>query len=348
MALRPCPRGLCSLSSPALEQGQQLVGTAQPPEGDRAQLVAGGALGVVARDQVGDPLEQGVHPHGVAVGDASDDMTQPVLVGAGEGDIATAALRLHLGRVGRGVGLDDLGSGHVEHPAGRLGGDDRGHGSVDEADRRQRHRSRHARDLAGHPGLCLERLDAIPDERQPVLQVEHVGDDGLAGDRVDLADHGQLGDAELPHPRRTLTAHLDQPVRGPRAAAVGRPAGVGGVESRPMGRQPEIVDLSTSPAEEHLSDESQRRVGVKPRRVLGAGVVRRWEKEHGEDTISNMCSNHNLLLTVLEGGSARPLPERGPCWARAPRPTTCSSAAALTVMHLQRFDAAAWCAGSRG
>ena len=41
----------------------------------------------------------------------------------------------------------------------------------------------------------------LPDQRQAVLQVEHVGDRRLAGERVHLADHGDLGDAELAHPR---------------------------------------------------------------------------------------------------------------------------------------------------
>ncbi len=110
-------RGFCPNPSSALEKRQQLLRAGEPAEGDRAQLVAGGALGVVGGDEVGDPLEQGVDPHRVARRDAGDDVAQTLLVGLREGDVATAALGLGLGGMGGRVGLDDLGLGDGQHPA---------------------------------------------------------------------------------------------------------------------------------------------------------------------------------------------------------------------------------------
>ena len=62
-----------------------------------------------------------------------------------------------------------------------------------------------------------------------------------------LPSHGQLGDAELLHPRCALPADLDEPVLGPdpppRVGVVPR---VGGVQVGPGSHHQQIVDLRGS------------------------------------------------------------------------------------------------------
>jgi hypothetical protein len=116
------------------EQGEQLGGTGQPAEGDRAHLVGSG-VGVARSQDLGDPSDSGLHPHRVAGLDAGDHRAEAVLVGPARGDVAAAELGLDLLLVPRGVGLDDLGLGDGEHPSTRLTRDDPRDRPVDHAGR---------------------------------------------------------------------------------------------------------------------------------------------------------------------------------------------------------------------
>jgi hypothetical protein len=92
-----------------------------------------------------------------------------------------------------------------------------------------------------------------------MTQVEQVGQRALAGHRVDLARHRQLGDAELTHPRRALSPELDQPILRPHASARVRVAAwVGGVRVRPRGDDQLVVHLGSPATSQRLLGELEQ------------------------------------------------------------------------------------------
>ena len=104
------------------EQREQLGGSRQPPERDRAELIGAG-LRMPWGDDLDDPRQGRLDPHDVAGLAAGDHGAQAELVGARGGHVAPAAFGLDPGLVQLRVGLDDLGLGDLQHPAPGLVGD---------------------------------------------------------------------------------------------------------------------------------------------------------------------------------------------------------------------------------
>ena len=118
------------------EQLEELGGAGQPAERDRPQLVRR-SVRVAWGDDLGDPGHGGLDPDRVTGLDPADHGAQPELVGARGRDVAAAAFGLDAFVVQGRVGLDDLGLGHGEDPAGGLAADDPGHRPVHDPDRRR-------------------------------------------------------------------------------------------------------------------------------------------------------------------------------------------------------------------
>ena len=108
----------------------------------------------------------------------------------------------------RRVGLDDLGLRDREDPATGLAPDDPGDGFVDEADPVGGQVAGELGDPPGDLELGLAGAAQVPHLRQPVDQVQHIGE-RVAG-RGDPGASGQrdLTEAELLHPRCALTLSL--------------------------------------------------------------------------------------------------------------------------------------------
>ena len=247
------------------EQGEQLGGAGQPPERQRAELVAadlGRGLGAqlgAAGQHVGDPVQHRVHPDRVAGLDPGDHQPQPVLVAARQGHVPAAALLLEPRPVRGPVDLDHLGLGQLDHLRRRLPHDRLGHRGVHHRRRCRRQPTGQHRDLAGHPHLGPQRPHLRPGQRQPVPQVERVRHQRPGGQRVHPAGDAELGEAQVLHQWGALPADLDQPVptRGEPPPALGAQPRVGGVQVGPVRGQPQVVDLGRPAAEQHLVDQGQ-------------------------------------------------------------------------------------------
>ena len=228
------------------EKGQELGGAGEPPEREGAELVGAG-VGVAGRDDLADPVHDGVHGDRVACLESGDEGAQSVLIRPSEPDVAAKALRLAPLVVQLGVGLDHLGLGDREDASGGLGGDHARHGGVHDIDLVDRQVAGELGDAPGHPCLALAAPRHRPGQRQPMLQVEDVGERVTRSHHSGAAGQGYLAQAEVLHLRRAVAADLDQDVaeasgRGP----VGTLGRVAGVDGRPLGEHLEVVDLCES------------------------------------------------------------------------------------------------------
>ena len=196
------------------EQGEELGGAGEPAEGEGAELL-GERFGVTRGDDLGDAVDDRVDRDGVAGLEAGDEGAQAELVGAAEADVAAAALGIAALLVQLGVGLDDLGLGDLEHAARRLGGDHPRHRAVDQPDLVAGEVARQLGDAPGHPHLALPAPAHRPRQRQPVLEVEHVGQRVRRGRHPGAAGEGDLAEAEVLHTGRALPAELAQHVAHP-------------------------------------------------------------------------------------------------------------------------------------
>ena len=232
------------------QQGEELGGAGEPSEGEGAELVGAG-VGVAGREDLADPVHDGVHGDRVAGFEAGDEGAQSVLVRAAEADVAAPALRFAPFVVQLGVGLDDLGLGDCEDAPGRLGGDHPGHRGVDDADLVDWQVAGKLRDAASDPDLALAASGHGPGQRQPVLQVEDVGERVAGGHHSGAAGQRDLAQAEVLHARRAVAADLDQHVADAAGdVAVGALGRVARVDAPPTGQHLEVVDLGV-PAGPH-------------------------------------------------------------------------------------------------
>jgi hypothetical protein len=155
--------------------------------------------------------------------------------------------------------------GDGDHAPTGLVGDDPGDGGVDDPDSRCRQVSRQLGHASGKEHLRLAAADHRPGQRQPVLQVEHVGQRVGRGGDTRAAGEGDLAEAEVLHARCALPAALDQRVsESTRAHTIGIIGGVGGVHRRPLGKDIEVADFSQPTVR-----NSGRRAGPQTGRVDG-------------------------------------------------------------------------------
>ena len=219
------------------QQGEELGGSGEPPEGEGAELVGAG-VGVAGGQDLPDPVHDRVHRDGVAGLEAGDEGAEAVLVGAAEADVPAAAFGLAPLFVEVGVGLDDLGFGDLEHPSDAFGGDEPGHGGVDDVDPVGGQVAGELRDPAGDPDLALPAPGDGPGEREAVLEVEDVGEHVAGRGHAGAAGEGDLAEAEVLHAGRALAADLPQDVpEAPLNVSVGSLGRVGRVDRGPGGEQ---------------------------------------------------------------------------------------------------------------
>ena len=235
------------------QQGEELGGAGEPSEGEGAELVGAG-VGVAGREDLADPVHDGVHGDRVAGFESGDEGAQSVLVRAAEADVAAPALRFAPFVVQLGVGLDDLGLGDCEDAPGRLGGDHPGDGGVDDGDLVDFQVTGQLRDAAGDPRLALAASSHGPGQRQPVLQVENVGERVTRGHHPGAAGQRDLAQAEVLNPWGAVAADLDQHVADPasrlrrrRDLGSGRWSGRPPTGRAPRGRRPLRVDAPARP-----------------------------------------------------------------------------------------------------
>ena len=157
------------------QEGEELGGAGEPAERDGAELVGAG-VGVAGRDDLADAVHDGVHGGRVAGFESGDEGAQAVLIGAAEADVAAPAFGFAPLVVQLGVGLDDLGLGDREDPAGGLGGDHPGDRGVDDVDLVERQVAGELGDAAGEPHLALAAPGHCPGQGEPVFEVEDVGE----------------------------------------------------------------------------------------------------------------------------------------------------------------------------
>jgi hypothetical protein len=132
---------------------------------------------------------------------------------------------------------------------------------------------REPRHLAGQPDPTDELLGEGPDLRQPVGQVEHVGQVALAGRYPDLAGHRELGDRELAHPGRALAARADQSVLGPHApSGLGVAPRIARVDLRPGGHDPQVVHVGRATPEHGLPGQVEQGRGRQRGQVTAGDV----------------------------------------------------------------------------
>jgi len=74
------------------EKLEEVGGTGQPAQGQRAEFVVRVVVTVLDREDVGDPVDQRVEPGGVAGGGAGDDVAIAVLVGTRDADVAAVSV----------------------------------------------------------------------------------------------------------------------------------------------------------------------------------------------------------------------------------------------------------------
>ena len=233
------------------EEGEDVCGVGQPPEGDRAELVAGGLGGQVG-DQVaagvegvGDPVDGGVEPDRVGRHDGGDHGAQPVLVGRGDRDVAAAPSGLPLGSSLLGVGLDHLGLGDPQQPPVAFL-DRRRDGPVDQRHGRGVELAGHRGHLAGGPQITAALPQGGVEPGQPVSQVQPVGDQRPGRQRVLAPGDGQLTQREVLHHRGAgpTEPHQPRPTRCPGAPLL---AGVIGVQVGPVQPQLQLTHLGRTP-----------------------------------------------------------------------------------------------------
>ena len=191
--------GLGVRASPGVfeEELEEVDGPGEPAECEGAELVVVVVVTHRLGEDLGHALDHGVDPGGVAGGDAGDEVAVAELVGAGEADVALVAGPFAFGAVGLGVGLDHLRSGDLEDGRGCVAADGLRDGAVHAADLLGEQGAGQHGDLAGDPRLAVAGLDDRPGERQPVDEVEPVGDQCPRRGGMGLADHRQLGDRVL-------------------------------------------------------------------------------------------------------------------------------------------------------
>ena len=163
------------------EEFEEVRGPGEPPERHGAELVdvVVGPMGL--GEDVGDSLDHGVDPGGVAGGDAGDDVAVAEFVGAGEFHVPLPPFGLFAGGVGFGVGLDDRGLRDLQHTGRGMPADHLGNGRIHHDDLVEREVAGEHGCFAGDPHLTATGLDDLPGLREPVLQVEHIGDQGPGG-----------------------------------------------------------------------------------------------------------------------------------------------------------------------
>jgi hypothetical protein len=124
-------------------------------------------------------------------------------------------------------------------------------------------------DPPGDEDLGLARPHDGPGRREPVLEIEDVGERVGGGGDAGAAGQCDLAEAEVLHARCALAAELDQHVtEAPRLRAVRPLGGVGGVDRRPLREDLEVVDLS-QPTLPHGTARGGQQAG---RVELGEGV----------------------------------------------------------------------------
>jgi hypothetical protein len=145
-------------------------------------------------------------------GDFRDHMPKALLVGPRQPDVpfAGGVLTRHRRRVR--VGFQDLRGGDLEHRGWGVSGDCGGHGAVHDRDRGPRHRPRQGSDPPGDPRFALQIQHPTPGQRQPVNQIQGVGDLVPHRHGVHLRGDRKLRQRVLPHPRRALTTRRRQRV----------------------------------------------------------------------------------------------------------------------------------------
>lgn len=163
------------------KESQQVGGAHKPSQGEGAQLVTVVVVALGQRKDVGDAVDHGVDPDGIAVGDPGNDVAETRGISAGEGDVAPSAFDLKTLRFVFGVGLDGLGAGKLEHYGGGLAGDGLRDRTVDETDPVRVEVSADGGDFAGDPGLTVEPEHDLEGEWEPVTEIEDVGDLGAKG-----------------------------------------------------------------------------------------------------------------------------------------------------------------------
>ena len=225
------------------EEFEEVGGSGEPPERHGAELVdvVVGPMGL--GEDVGDSLDHGVDPGGVAGGDAGDDVAVAEFVGAGEFHVPLPPFGLFAGGVGFGVGFDDRGLRGLQDAGGGMPADHAGNGRIHDGDLLVGEVAGEHGCFAGDPHLTATGLDDLPGLREPVLQVEHVGDQGPGGGVVGAAGDPQLGQGVLPHLRGAVPARGHHRISPPTRRRVTGCA----VHPRPPGGELEFGDLGQPP-----------------------------------------------------------------------------------------------------
>ena len=253
------------------EQLEDLGGAGQPAQGDRAELVAAG-LGVAVGDQVGDPVDHGVDPDRVAGGRRGRSGAAARTRRSGTARRSVAAVvprpgpRGRRGRPGSPWPRRSPAPDPVPHrraprrPRHRRGPPDR------PAARRE---SRAI--LRGQPHRAGQLLGARPDLRQPVDQVQHVGQvSAHTPSRSPPAPWPAPGCENSRTPGVPVPAGMHQPVRRPRPTPGLRDrAGVGGVHDGPGRDHPKVIDLRGTTTQHRMLGQLQKRIGRQPGQILG-------------------------------------------------------------------------------
>ena len=225
------------------QQGEELGGAGEPPEGEGTELVGAGVR-VEGLDDLPDAVDDGVDGDRVAGLEARDEDAQAVLVGAAETDVAPAPLGLAPLLVQFGVGLDDLRLGDLEDPTDGFGGDESGDCAVDDVDPVGGQVARELRHPTRDPDLAFATTADRPGEREPVLEVEDVGEHVAGRGHTGTAGERDLAEAEVLDAGRALAAHLPQHVADAASdVAVGSISGVGRMHRGPGGEQLELGHL---------------------------------------------------------------------------------------------------------
>jgi len=163
--------------------------------------------------------------------------------------------------VAGGIGLDDLCLGDLEHARWCLARDGLGHGSVNHPHGILGQVAGHHRDLPGHPRFRGQVEDLGPHRGEPVLQVEHVGGDRAGGQGVHAAGDAELDEGEVLHTGGAVAAEDVEPVATGHARA-GLVAGIGGVQSGPVGDELEVFGLDHPTTPQAVLELAQRAPGV--------------------------------------------------------------------------------------
>ena len=169
-------------------------------------------VAVLGGEDLSHSVDRRTHPGRVTGRDLGDDVPEAELVGSRERDVALVPAPLALHRVRLGVGLDGLGAGDLEDGRRRVAGNGPGHRDIDEPRLVGKQPAGHRGHPPSHPGLAFQRNHPCPGEREPVLEVEHVGHHRTGTQRVLLARHGELGQRILAHAGRAVSARPDQRV----------------------------------------------------------------------------------------------------------------------------------------